>query len=42
MDLKETGIKYEELGSFGSRQGLLESTSDCDIEPPDSIIQGVS
>ena len=41
MDLKEVGIKYEELGWFGLGLGLLETPCECDIERPGSMSHGV-
>ena len=34
--------QHEELDSFGSGYGLLESPYECGIEPPDSISHGIS
>ena len=34
--------RYEELGSFGSGYGLLESRCECGNEPPGDTSYGIS
>ena len=42
MDLKRNRYHYEEMGWFGSGQGLFESPFECGTEPSGSISYGVS